>query len=87
MSSLLTLVNSLVNFYVILIVIWCFLSWIPRQEGGLISDVSEVLDRLVSPYISLFSRFIPPIGGLNWSPVVAVLVLEALQNILARMLY
>ncbi len=36
---------------------------------GFLRDVSE-------PYISIFRRFIPPIGPLDLSPLVAVLVLQ-----------
>ena len=87
MSSAASVLNSLVNFYELLIVVWCFMSWIPRRDDGLLADVAEVLDRIVSPYVSIFSRLIPPVMGMNFSPVVAVLVLEIIQNVLVRMLY
>ena len=51
------------------------------------NDIAEVLDRLVRPYVSLFSRFIPPVMGMDFSPVVAVLGLQVIQQVLVRLLF
>ncbi|WP_295730141.1 YggT family protein [uncultured Limosilactobacillus sp.] len=70
-------INSLINLYVFLIVIWCLLSWFP---GASRSSLGEFLDRLVRPYLAIFERIIPPLGGVSFSPIVAVLVLWFAQR-------
>lgn len=70
-------VNNLINLYVFLIVIWCLLSWFP---GASQSRLGEFLDQLVHPYLEIFERVIPPLGGISFSPVVAVLVLWLVQR-------
>lgn len=84
--QLANLVYSLFYFYEILIIVWCLLSWFPRKSGGLIDDISEALGRLVLPYLNLFRRFIPPIGGIDFSPVIAVMVLGAVEEFIVRAL-
>ncbi|WP_251547015.1 YggT family protein [Limosilactobacillus caecicola] len=68
--------NSLINLYVFLIVIWCLLSWFP---GASQSGLGRFLDRIVRPYLEIFERIIPPLGGISFAPVVAVFVLWLAQ--------
>ncbi|MEA2252355.1 MAG: YggT family protein [Solirubrobacteraceae bacterium] len=44
---------------------------------GFLRDVCE-------PYLSIFRRFIPSIGALDISPIVAILVLNFVGNLVAR---
>lgn len=81
--SPLALIAQLLRFYSWLIILYIILSWFPM--GGLVSDVRRVLGQLVEPYLSLFRRFIPPMGMLDISPIVAILVLNLIINALYRM--
>lgn len=72
-------VNALFEIYEFLIVVWCLISWIPRNPGGWIDDIASVVSRIVEPYMAIFRRVIPPIGGFDFSPVVAILVLSVIQ--------
>lgn len=87
MYQLLSVLSSLFNFYEWLIVIWCILSWLPIQQEGVIHDIAAAIDSLVRPYMSLFQRFIPPLGGIDFSPIVAILALSIVQNVLFRLVY
>ena len=69
-----------------LIVVYCLMSWFPRSEGSLIADVNAVLDQLVGPYLGFFRRFIPPFGGIDFSPVIAILALTAIERLLIGIL-
>ena len=45
--------------------------------GGIVSDVYHALGKICGPFLDLFRRFIPPIGGMvDVSPIVALLVLQ-----------
>ncbi|MDR2106061.1 MAG: YggT family protein [Coriobacteriales bacterium] len=74
-------VGTLVQFYVILIVIWAVLSWF-NQGKGLVNDIYGVLDRIVSPYINLFRKFIPNAGGIDFSPFIAIILLQVVVRLL-----
>ncbi|MDR2586848.1 MAG: YggT family protein [Coriobacteriales bacterium] len=72
--------GSLVQFYVIVIIVWAVLSWI-NKGTGLISDIYNVLDRIVSPYVNLFRRFIPSAGGMDFSPLIAIILLQVVARL------
>ncbi|KDA48937.1 Cell division protein YlmG/Ycf19 (putative), YggT family [Leuconostoc pseudomesenteroides 1159] len=62
----------LVQYYEYAIVIYILMSWLPgARESGL----GQFLGRIVEPYLRIF-RFIPPIGMLDFSPIVAILALN-----------
>ncbi|MBY4797917.1 YggT family protein [Collinsella sp. AGMB00827] len=75
------LTESLFNFYSLLVLVYCLLSWFPRRQDGLISDLAAVLASIVEPYLSIFRRVIPPIGGMDFSPVAAIIVLKLVEQI------
>lgn len=86
MYRIVNLVSALVNFYEWLVIIWCFMSWFPLREGSLIYDIAVVIDRIVSPYMNIFRRFIPPLGGMDFSPIVGLFVLSFGERLLFRLL-
>lgn len=72
------LINGLFSLFYILILLRCLLSFFPNLDWYKqpIKFVKEVTD----PYLDLFRRLIPPIGMLDISPVVAIIVLGVIQN-------
>jgi YggT family protein len=79
------IVRSVGQFYVILIIAYVLMSWFPKS-GGIIHDVYRVLGSLVEPYLGLFRRVIPPMGGLDFSPIVAIIVLQLVVGLVANLL-
>lgn len=86
MYRIVNLISALVNFYEWLVIIWCFMSWFPLREGSLIYDIAVVIDRIVSPYMNIFRRFIPPLSGMDFSPIVGLFVLSFGERLLFRLL-
>lgn len=84
--QLLILVQRLFDIYGWLIIVWCLMSWIPMRPGAFLDDLRGALGMLVEPYLNLFRRFIPPLAGVDWSPVVAVLVLSLIERLLYTIL-
>ncbi len=81
MLNLVVLIQRLFNIYEVLIVVWCLMSWIPMRGGGLLDDIRGAIGILVEPYLGLFRRFIPPLGGVDFSPVVAILALGIIERL------
>ncbi len=75
------LLSTLVNFYEMLILIYILLSWIPIRQGSLLHDIGLVLQSLCEPFLGIFRRFIPPVGGLDFSPVIAVIALNLVSRL------
>lgn len=72
--QLLNIVDTIGRFYVILLVVYTLMSWFPIR--GALYDVYRVLGSICEPLIGVFRRFIPPMGGLDFSPWAAILVVE-----------
>ena len=82
MIILLRLLSSLVDIYTLLIFVRCLLTWIPNNTG-VMQSVNSVLGKICDPYLNLFKKFIPPIGGtIDISPIVALLVLQLAMRII-----
>lgn len=73
---LMLLLVRLVDAYCMIIFVYVMMSWLPTDRG-LLADIYHVLGKVCDPYLDLFRRFIPPIGGMvDVSPIVALLVLQ-----------
>jgi len=77
-------VNNIFYFFYILIILRIFLTWIPTIDWNQqpIKSVREVTDM----YLDVFRRFIPPIGGLDFSPIIALIALQVIQSIVVMTL-
>lgn len=79
------ILSQLIEVYSWLIIISAILSWVPNISGtqnSLVADISEVLHIITEPYLSLFRKFMPPLGGIDFSPVVALLVLQIIKDLI-----
>ena len=75
--------SSLVTFlqiYLILLFIRVILSWFPNVNW--MSPPFSILSQLTDPYLNIFRSLIPPLGGLDLSPILAFLLLSFLMNLL-----
>ncbi|QWT18267.1 YggT family protein [Collinsella sp. zg1085] len=72
-----------------LVVVYCIMSWIP-VSNQLVGDLRGALHTIVHPYLGIFQRFMPPLSGVDFSPVIAILALNFLKrtilNIMVSML-
>lgn len=71
-----SIVNSLLYFYSLLILVYVIMSWF--RPTGFLWEVFQVIGSVVEPYIGLFRRFMPNTGMIDFSPLVAILVLQYL---------
>lgn len=79
-----SVLSSAIDFYSTLIIIYIIMSWFPLK--GVLLDIQRVLGTLVEPYLGLFRRVIPLVGNLDFSPVIAIIVLSILQRLLVILL-
>lgn len=77
-------VNDIFNLYSILIVLRIFLSWIPSIDWG--QQPTKFVREITDAYLDIFRRFIPPIGMLDISPIIALIVLQIVQNLVVNLL-
>lgn len=53
------------------------MSWIPALQS---SAVGRFLETVCEPYLGFFRRFIPPIGMIDLSPIVGLIVLGFIES-------
>ena len=77
---------SLADVYTMILFVYVLMSWIP-QKSGIIADIDTVLGRVCDPFLNLFRKFIPPIGGMgDISPIFALLVLQFAVRLIVMIL-
>jgi uncharacterized protein YggT (Ycf19 family) len=83
-SALLTVYILLIFAYILTSLIFSFGGRIPYSRWssaalGFLRDVCE-------PYLGLFRRFIPPIGPVDVSPIVAILLLRIVGGLVVALI-
>jgi YggT family protein len=80
-------VAALFLVYIVLILIRVLISWIPRMPyNPTLRAVLDFVSETTDPYLNLFRRLIPPLGGggigLDLSPMIGIIVLVVLRGLL-----
>lgn len=87
MSYLLVRLNGIIEkflyFYSILIVLRIFMSWLPSIDWD--AQPMKAIRISTDAYLDIFRAFIPPLGGLDFSPIVALLVLSVIQGLFSTL--
>ena len=72
---MIAIINALFNLYTLAIVVYCLMTWFP---GAIQTKFGYFLSRIVEPFLDLF-HFIPPIFNIDFSPIVALFVLQFVE--------
>ncbi|CAK8054198.1 YggT family protein [Eupransor demetentiae] len=78
-SGLITILIYALQLYSLALIVYVLMSWLP---GAYQSWLGRELGKICIPYLRLFS-FIPPLGMLDFSPIVAFFVLRLIIRFLA----
>ena len=73
------LVGTLIDLYSLVVIGAVIVSWIqlPRHH-----PVTQFVDTLTSPLLSPIRRAVPPMGGLDLSPMILLIALQLLRRLL-----
>lgn len=79
--------NALINVLVFAVVASAVLSWLVAFDvinlrNPLVNQVVRFLDAITRPILRPFQRIIPPLGGVDISPVVALILITVAQGTL-----
>ncbi|MGN6380722.1 MAG: YggT family protein [Gaiellales bacterium] len=83
MHTLGNFINSLVWMYTLMILAAVILSWVRLPYSDLLARTRDVIDGMTSPYLRVFRRFVPPLGGLDVSPMLALIALQIIGGFAA----
>ena len=83
-SAVAQIVNAVLTIFNWLIIIRVLISWVnPDPFNPLVQFLTKATDPVLEP----LRRVIPSIGFIDISPLVALLILQALQHFLVRSLF
>jgi YggT family protein len=85
-SSIQSFVSVFVGVYILLIFAYIITSWIRLPYSPTLNRVQRFLYDVCEPYLRLFRRFLPALGPIDLSPIVAVFVLIILNRIIVAVL-
>lgn len=90
-DSIADYVQALVTVYWIILIAYILLGWIEmfgaripysRPTSAIIGFIREASE----PYLRIFRRILPPFGGLDLSPIIAILALFLVGNLVAGLI-
>lgn len=72
-----SIISTAFTVYSFALIIYILMSWFP---GARQSAFGEILGRICEPYLDVFRRFIPPLGMIDLSPIVGIIVLRLAES-------
>jgi YggT family protein len=78
MNILITIINTTVNVLSILILIYSFLSFLLSP----FHPIRQTLSQVVEPMLTPIRRVVPAVGGLDFSPLILMVLIQVVGSIL-----
>jgi YggT family protein len=90
-AGLLTFIYFVLGALIILIIIQAILSWLVvfnviNTRSGIMRDFVVALDRMTQPIYRPIRKILPDFGGIDFSPLVVLLLLQAVRMVVAQAL-
>lgn len=87
MIRLLLFVDDLLGFYIFILIIAVIVSWLVAFDvinirDNLVRSVLHALSALTEPVVAPIRRYVPPVGGLDLSFLVLVLLIQLVRYVL-----
>ncbi len=83
-SALLFLIFSLIDLAVFVVIVTAILSWliafdVLNVRNPTVNRIVRVLEAITDPMLRPIRRFMPNLGGIDISPIILLLLLQALK--------
>jgi len=83
MELIISFLSLLANILIILVVIKVMFSYFMDPYH----PVRQRVDQMVDPLLRPIQKFVPPVGMMDFSPVVLILVIQIIKSLLINFLY
>jgi YggT family protein len=78
LGFVITVLVRFLEIYNILLVVRILLTWF--QTANWAYQIMAFLSPITDPYLNIFRSIIPPLGGIDFSPILAFILLHVLQS-------
>ncbi|MEI6427493.1 MAG: YggT family protein [Pseudanabaena sp. ELA607] len=82
MAIVLTTAYQFISIYLLILFVRVLLTWFPGIDWS--RQPFEFLSQITDPYLNLFRSLLPPMGGIDFSAMLAFIVLSLAQKLLER---
>ena len=82
MLILAQIIHRVIQFFVLVIIVQAILSYFMSPY----EPIRQTIDRIVNPFLNPIRRFLPPMGGFDFSPIVLIVLLYIIDGIITRLL-
>lgn len=91
-SFLYYVISSILTLLIWAIIINAVMSWLVafnviNLRNRFVYNLQRVLDAVTRPVLAPFQRFIPSLGGIDLSPIIAIIVLQGVSRYLLPWLF
>ena len=91
-SILIYLVSPVLSFLVILIFVWVVMSWLVsfnviNLRNPMMRQIYYGIESIMKPLMAPIQRVLPSFGGMDFSPIVVLLLLQWLKGYVVPLLY
>lgn len=84
LTALAKIIDLVLTFYMWIIIIRALISWVNPDP---FNPIVRFLYQITEPVLYRVRRFLPPLGGLDLSPLIVILAIIFLQQFLVPSLY
>ena len=81
-STLVTFIQILGTILWVAVLIRALMSWVMPQESG---GFSRLLWDITEPVLAPIRRVLPPLGGIDFSPLLAIILINLIENVLVNL--
>jgi YggT family protein len=87
-----SIVDAILWLLTVVIIANAILSWlvafdVVNLRHPFVRQIARFLDAVTRPVLAPFQRFIPPIGGIDITPIIALLLIQSVRSYLLPWLF
>ncbi len=91
MNDIAGLINTLIRFYIYVVIASAILSWlinfnVVNTQNSVINKIAELLYRVTEPALAPIRRYVPSFSGIDISPIVLIIGLSVVQILVRNVL-
>lgn len=84
------IISTLVQIYIYVIILQVAMSWliafdIINANNQAAKNLTELLRKLTDPVYKPIRKYVPPVGGIDLTPLIVIIGLQVLVSLLFRM--
>lgn len=77
------ILTAVLRLFVIALIINAVLSWLVafdviNYRNRFVASLGDTLDRIVSPVLEPLRRIVPPLGGMDLTPIIAIIIIQGI---------